>query len=187
VQIAVPFVNDLDDMARVREACDNEREALRLEGLDDSHPIQLGAVIETPAAALLGREILAASDFALVGLDSLAELLLAADAGSRDAEVGSRAIQPHPVVLRAVRKLATLADGLRTELMVYSEKFAKGPWLPLVIGVGVRGIITAPETLRQVHGMLAEMTAADCERFAEAACHANTAKELEGVIPPSLR
>lgn len=187
VQIAVPFVNDLDDMARVREACDNEREALRLEGLDDSHPIQLGAVIETPAAALLGREILAASDFALVGLDSLAELLLAADAGSRDAEVGSRAIQPHPVVLRAVRKLATLADGLRTELMVYSEKFAKGPWLPLVIGVGVRGIITAPETLRHVHGMLAEMTAADCERFAEAACHANTAKELEGVIPPSLR
>jgi hypothetical protein len=35
--------------------------------------------------------------------------------------------------------------------------------------------------------MLAEMTATDCERFAEAACHANTAKELEGVIPPSLR
>ncbi|MCX8229558.1 MAG: PEP-utilizing enzyme [Planctomycetota bacterium] len=179
VRIAIPFVNDTADVRRVREACDNQRETLRLEGLDVSHPVQLGVVIETPSAALLGRELLAEADFALIGLDSLSELLLAADASHRDPEVGLRATKPHPVVLRAVRKLASLANGLNTELSVYGEGLADGgPLLPLLLGVGIRRLIVRPESLREVHARLAELGLDACERQAEAACHASTADEL---------
>ena len=179
VRLAIPFVNDPADVRRVQEACDAQREILRLEGVDVSHPVQLGAIIETPSAALLGRELLAEADFALLSLDSLSELLLAADASHRDPEVGPRATKPHPVVLRAVRKLASLADGLNTELSVYGESLsADGPMLPFLLGVGVRRFVIRPESLREVHAALAELGLEACERQAEAACHASTADEL---------
>ena len=42
VNISVPFVVDLDDLRAVRSAAKQAREELRLEGLEVSHPVQLG-------------------------------------------------------------------------------------------------------------------------------------------------
>ncbi len=187
VRIAAPFLNDPGDLVRIRETLDTVREVLRLDGVDVSQPADLGVVLETPAAALLAREILREADFALLGLDTLAQLLLAADAAHTHEEVARRLRSPHPATLRAVRKLLQIADGLGRELILYGESLRRGPMLPLVVGLGARDFAVPPESLQEVHARLAALDPEECEEVAEDACRAATPEEVLAEMPGSWR
>ncbi len=187
VRIAIPFVTDLGDIRAVRTAVDEAREVMRLEGLDVSHPVRLGLVLETPASLLMGRELLGQVDFALLALDGMAQSLLASDRSNEVSGVGGRLAQPHPVVLRAVRKLVQICDGLGREFGVYGNSVCTIPMLPLLVGLGVRRLAVRTESLAEVHGWLRDIELDTCQRVAEVACHAATSHELLSGLPASWR
>lgn len=186
LELAIPAVVDPSDLLRVREAVDNAREELRLEGVDSQNP-RLGVVFETPASALLGRELLAEADFGLLGLDSFCEYLVAADADSRDPEVRALASEPHPAVLRAIGKLVQLAEGRDRGLTIYGERLAEGVWMPLLIGLGARDFALRPGILREVHGKLGALDLDQCEQVAERAARAKSSDEVAALVPPPWR
>lgn len=185
VSLALPFVVDRDELRRMREAVDSAREELRLEGVDVPAAPRLGAVIETPAAALLGREWLQAVDFAWLGLDVFAEGLLMADRRNSHDEVFKRLRVAHPVVLRAVRKLVDLANSFGKPLGVYGESLVQPGLAALLVGLGVRRFAVRPSILRQAHEHLQRMDSDTCGRIAEQACRTTTARELQEILPPS--
>ena len=187
VRIAIPFVTDLGDIRAVRTAVDEAREVMRLEGLDVSHPVRLGLVLETPASLLMGRELLGQVDFALLALDGMAQSLLASDRSNEVSGVGGCLAQPHPVVLRAVRKLVQICDGLGREFGVYGNSVCTIPMLPLLVGLGVRRLAVRTESLAEVHGWLRDIELDTCQRVAEVACHAATSHELLNGLPASWR
>jgi len=184
-RILVPYVVDRDEISAVRNAATSVREELRLEGLEVGFAPKIGVVFETPAAALLGRDLLQSSDFAMIGLDTLAESLLMSDRRSFEERVVARVRHLHPVVLRAVRKLVQLAEGMECEIGVYGESLVQNGLAQLLVGVQVRRFAVRASILRQAHGMLAHMNVDTCERVAEIACRTNTAKELAACLPPS--
>lgn len=183
--MVVPFVVDRDELNRLRSSMDEAREELRLEGVDVPSAPRLGAVLETPAAALLGREWLQAADFAWIGLDVMAEGLLMADRRNAHDEVFQRLRVPHPVLLRAVRKLVTIANSFDKPIGVYGESLVQPGLAALLIGLGVRRFAVRPSILREAHEHLKRMDPDTCERVAEQACRATTAKELRDSLPPS--
>ena len=184
-RVLVPYVVDREELIAVRDAATQVREELRLEGVDVKHAPAIGVTFETPAAALLAREILQQADFAMIGLDTLAESLMMSDRRSHHGRVQSRVRNPHPVLLRAVRKLTQLADSLDTEIGVYGESLVQNGLAQLLIGVNVRRFAVRASILRQAHGMLSEMDADTCARVAESACRTTTAAELAASLPPS--
>ena len=157
VGVAVPFVNDVGDLRAVRSVADRLREELRLEGADVSQRLKFGVVIETPSASLEGRELLAASDFALIGLDSFAQLLLAADVRCAYQAVRERIQSPHPAVLRAVRKLRRLADGQEVEIGIYGECLSWPGAIELLVGVGLRRFIARSSLLPSLNERLRKL------------------------------
>ena len=185
LRMAVPAVVDPLDLTRVREALDNAREELRLEGMDVSNNPQLGVIFETPASALLGRELMVEADFALLGLDAFCEHLAGSDADSRDPIVRTLATRPHPAVLRAIRKLLQLAEGRDLELTVYGERLAEGAWIPLLTGLGARRFALRPGILREVHGRLGGIDLDLCEGTAERASRSKSAEEVAALLPGS--
>lgn len=187
VQVAIPFVNDVGDLRAVRAVADRVREELRLEGVDVPQRLRLGVVIETPSASLEARELMAVSDFALIGLDSFAQLLLAADVRCAYQAVRERIQSPHPTVLRAIRKLARLADGQELELGVYGECIGWPGALELLLGVGLRRFITRSSLLPAVHERLRSLDPDLCERVAEQAARTLTREELAAALPGSWR
>ena len=171
VFVAAPFINGPDDLSRFRETVDGVREELRLAGVDVSHPVRLGAVIETPASALLGREILRQADFALIGLDALAQYLLAADRNHPRPEVTDGLAGVPMVLLRAIRKLAAVADALDTELAVYGALAMRPEVLELLVGAGVRRLVRPPSSLAEAAGRLHGADLDSLEKQADRVCH----------------
>lgn len=183
VHIAAPFINDPSDLDLIRESIDRVREELRLEGVKVNHPVALGAIVETPSAALLGREIIQAADFIWIGLDTLKQMLMAADRRCEHALVLDLLDGPPPVLLRAVDKLNQIADGTNTPLGVYGEDLAHGPMLPLMVGLGVRRFALRPILLRAAHMRLQALDAAECEDVASDVVRMATRQDVQERIP----
>ena len=75
-RILLPMINDASEIRAVRKIVDEIRRSL---GRSESIPI--GAMIETPAAALCAREIAAEADFLSIGTNDLTQYTLAIDRG----------------------------------------------------------------------------------------------------------
>jgi len=79
VGILFPMITTVDDMREVKRLFENVKEKLRRENKPFSEEIQIGAMIEIPAAAISVGDILAEVDFVNVGTNDLLQYFVAAD------------------------------------------------------------------------------------------------------------
>ena len=139
VRIMFPMIATLAELREARKLLDEERERLGVS------PIEVGIMIEIPAAALMARQFAREVDFFSVGTNDLTQYTLAMDRG-------------HP-------KLAPKIDGLSPavlQLIAMTTRAAKteGKWVgvcggiasdpqavPLLIGLGVAELSVSVPTI----------------------------------------
>ena len=107
VNIAVPFLTDVAELRGVKEALFDVRAELQRAGHRLSENIQLGAIIETPAAALGIESLLGEVEFVSLSYDGLVQYLLATDRENH--ELAGAFEQLHPVVLKVIRDVIDAA------------------------------------------------------------------------------
>ncbi|MDN5559641.1 MAG: phosphoenolpyruvate--protein phosphotransferase, partial [Ruaniaceae bacterium] len=134
-----------------------------------------GVMIETPAAALRARDVLAEVDFGSLGTNDLAQYAMAVD---RTQGALSELLDPwQPGVLTCVAAACegTLEAG--KPLGVCGES-AGDPLMALVlVGLGVTSLSMAPGLLPAVRASLAVHTLEECRAIAAAALAARTAAD----------
>lgn len=79
VAIMLPMITCSDEIARTRRILSEEKNRLRFEEIAFDESITLGIMIETPAAAIMSRELARECDFFSVGTNDLFQYTLAAD------------------------------------------------------------------------------------------------------------
>ncbi len=119
IRIIVPMVTLAEDMVRVRTAYERVGETL---GLSTMPP--LGAMVETPAAALSADELAAVSDSLNVGTNDLTQYTMAA--GRENAFVHRYFKDDHEVIFKLLRLVGREAEkipvGLCGELASHTDK-----------------------------------------------------------------
>jgi phosphocarrier protein FPr/phosphocarrier protein len=141
--------------------------------------IQLGVMIETPAAALLAGQIAQEADFLSIGTNDLTQYTLAADRGN--AAVSARIDAMHPAVLRLVREVgkgaaeagrwAGMCGGLASDPLA----------APILIGLGITELSATPAQVPGVKAAVARFDMAACKALAERACQAQSAAEVRAL------
>lgn len=104
--IMLPMVTNIDEIVRTRRIIAEEKNRLRFEEIDFDDSIGIGIMIETPAAAIMARELAGESDFFSVGTNDLFQYTLAADRQNHHLDYlteGENGIEP---VLRLIRLAA---------------------------------------------------------------------------------
>jgi phosphotransferase system enzyme I (PtsI) len=129
--------------------------------------IEIGVMIETPAAALTADAVLAVCDFASIGTNDLAQYVMAAD---RSLGALSGLQNPwHPAVLELVARVAAAGTRLAKPVGVCGEA-AADPLLALVFaGLGVGSLSMSWSAMDDVRSMLARHSMAACAAAAAAA------------------
>ncbi len=135
--------------------------------------LRAGVMIETPAAALRARDVLAEVDFGSLGTNDLAQYAMAAD---RTQGALSGLLDPwQPAVLDCVRVACEGAGKAGKPLGVCGES-AGDPLMALVlVGLGVTSLSMAPGLLPAVRASIAMHTLDECGRIAQAALAESTA------------
>lgn len=180
VRIAIPFVNDCADLRRVKEILYEERLVLKKSGESFQERIDVGVVIETPAAFFGAEDLARESDFLMLSLDQTVQYLLAAD--RENPALQSKFDVLHPFVLRAVRNLVQAAAAASKSLSVFGVTAVSAPNLPFLLGSGLREFCVAPAHLRDFLSALAEIDVRRARKATESAAAGSCLTEASSFV-----
>jgi phosphocarrier protein FPr/phosphocarrier protein len=158
LRILLPMITDVAEVRTVRDKLD----ALCAE-LGRARP-PLGAMIETPAAALLADAIAAEVDFLSIGTNDLAQYTLAMDRGH--AELAARIDGMHPAVLRLIEATTRGAARQGRPVAVCGGLASDVQAVPVLIGLGVTELSVVPKLIPQSKALIRGLTLDACRALA---------------------
>ena len=133
-------------------------------------PIQLGAMIEIPAAALSLRLFLKYFDFLSIGTNDLIQYTLAIDRA--DESVAHLYDPMHPAVLRLVADTIAAGRAQGKEVCVCGEMAGDVSMTRLLLGLGLRSFSMHPAQILAVKQEILRADAGKLEAWAQGICDA---------------
>lgn len=141
-----------------------------------SRPLPIGAMVETPAAALDLANWLDIADFVALGCNDLMQCLFAAD---RDRPELRDYLDPYaPVLYRLLRQVAEGAKGDLGRVQLCGVLPQLPGVLPILLGLGYRAFSVDPGLIPYLAHGVRETRVADARAMAEAVCAARESRQV---------
>lgn len=102
--IMFPMITSVSEVEKILAMCGEVREQLRAEGVEVSDNVELGIMIETPAAAIISDRLAPMVDFFSVGTNDLTQYTLACD--RQNANIEQFIDTHHEAILRLIEMSA---------------------------------------------------------------------------------
>jgi phosphoenolpyruvate-protein phosphotransferase (PTS system enzyme I) len=185
VRIMLPMVNQISEILQTRELLDQAVAELAAEGNPVDRPYVLGAMVETPAAALAAADLAPYVDFFSIGTNDLVQYTLAIDRGnSRLAHLYNPF---HPAVVRLLDLVARAGREAGVEVSVCGELAASPLGAFLLIGLGVDSLSVGPSSLAEIKKVIRSIHHSRARAAAEAALSAATPEAVVEALVAELR
>ncbi len=148
VRILVPMVATIEEMAGVRYLLDQSARDLRSAGHEIAEHIELGAMIEVPAAAIALPGMIKKLDFIAIGTNDLVQYTLAVD---RNNDHLANLYDPlHPAVLRLLAFVIATARRAGRHVTLCGEMAGDVRYTSLLLALGLTEFSMHPGLLLEV-------------------------------------
>lgn len=148
VRIMFPMVADIKEVIEIKELVEIVKQELKNEKIDFDKNIPIGAMIETPSAALTCDVIINYVDFISIGTNDLIQYTLAVD---RFNENVAELYDPlHLSILRLIKCIVDSAHNKKKPVSVCGEMAADLLFTKFFVGVGVDELSVPPATVLKI-------------------------------------
>ncbi|MDF2963492.1 MAG: phosphoenolpyruvate-protein phosphotransferase [Paenibacillus sp.] len=135
LKIMFPMIAVAEELREAKRLLQEEKARLVQEGIPVSNSIEVGIMIEVPAAALASDFLAKEVDFFSIGTNDLIQYTMAAD---RMNENVSYLYQPcHPSILRLIRMVIQAADKEGKWVGMCGEMAGDETAIPILLGMGL--------------------------------------------------
>ncbi len=177
VRIMFPMISGMEEVRTAKALLEEAKRELIASDTPYDSTIQVGVMIEIPAAVtvadLLAREV----DFFSVGTNDLIQYTLAID---RSNEQLSHMYQPlHPAVLRSLRQIVQAAHEAGIPACLCGEMAGDPLYLPVLLGLGFDELSMGAGSILRVKQILRRCTLERAIRIAEGCFAFSTAAEVD--------
>lgn len=174
-RVLLPMITDTAEIRAVRRMIDEVRRELRCTG-----SIAVGAMIETPAAALLAERVANEVEFLSIGTNDLTQYTLAMDRGH--SELAHRIDGLHPAVLRLIQTTVAAAEKQSRFVAVCGGLASEPAAVPVLLGLGVHELSVVPTLIPQLKSLIRTLTLDACRSLAQRAVALDTAEAVRALV-----
>lgn len=135
LKIMFPMIAVLEELLEAKRLLEEEKQKLMAEGVQLAEHIEIGMMVEIPAAAVAADLFAPEVDFFSIGTNDLIQYTMAAD---RMNETVSYLYQPwHPSLLRLIRFVIQAAEKEGKWVGMCGEMAGDSTAIPLLLGLGL--------------------------------------------------
>ena len=154
ISIMFPMIISVAEVKKIKEIVEEVKAELRTEGAAFREDVELGIMIETPAAVMVSRELAKEVDFFSVGTNDLTQYTLAIDRQNQKLE--DFYDSHHPAVLAMIRMAAESAHAEGKWIGICGELGADVTLTETVLKMGLDELSVAPGMVLKVRQKIRE-------------------------------
>ena len=147
-RILIPMLASFMELRQTLQLIDEAKQSLRADGLKFDQGIEIGGMIEVPAAALSAAFFAEQLDFLSIGTNDLIQYTLAIDRA--DDSVAHLYDPLHPAVLNLIQQTIRAGEKAGKSVAVCGEMAGDPALTRLLLGLGLRAFSMQPASLLQV-------------------------------------
>jgi len=180
LRVMFPMVSTLEEVEQAITAVEQAGQNVRERGIRCPERLEIGIMVETPAAALIADRLASRVDFFSIGTNDLTQYTLAA-------ERGNPALAPlndplHPAVLRLIRMVVDAAEAAGRWVGVCGDAAGDQVAIPILVGLGVTELSMAAPLIPAAKLLVRTLDYKDARAIAERALTLSTAAEVRGLV-----
>ena len=185
-KVLYPMVSDVTEIIQANELLQKAKDLLNQEKIPFDENIKIGAMIETPAAAICIDHILEEVDFISIGTNDLIQYVLAID---RINENIAHLYQPfHPSVLRSLKKILEAASKANKKVSICGELGGDPMATMLLLGLGdLADLSMEPHSIPKVKKIIRLIRIQEARQMANHVLNLSSVEEISRFITNEMR
>ena len=186
IKVLYPMVSDVTEIVQANELLQKAKDLLNQEKISFDENIKIGAMIETPAAAICIDHILEEVDFISIGTNDLIQYVLAID---RINENIAHLYQPfHPSVLRSLKQIFEAASKVDKQVSICGELGGDPMATMLLLGLGDLGDLSMePHSIPKVKKIIRLIRIEEARQMADHVLNLSSVEEISRFIANEMR
>ncbi|USG64212.1 phosphoenolpyruvate--protein phosphotransferase [Brevibacillus ruminantium] len=180
VKLMYPMIATLEEWRAANRFLAEAKSTLTRAGIPFDPAIQVGLMIEVPAAALVSDLFAREADFLSIGTNDLIQYTLACD---RMNEQISGLYQPfHPAVLRLIQLVIEAAHRHDRRVSMCGEMAADPLAIPLLVGMGLDGFSMNASSVLAARELINQLSFNEMKDLAEAALQLEGQEQVKALL-----
>ncbi|MBD5431384.1 phosphoenolpyruvate--protein phosphotransferase [Lactobacillus agrestimuris] len=179
--IMFPMIGTLGELRKAKSILNDEKAKLIDKGVKVGDDLQVGMMIEVPAAAVLADQFAKEVDFFSIGTNDLIQYTLAADRGNDSL---SYLYQPYnPSVLRLIKHTIDGAHENGIWVGMCGEAAGDSTMFPILLSMGLDEYSMSATSILRIRSLMKKLNTEDLKELANQACFVSeTAEDNEKLV-----
>lgn len=180
IKIMVPLVTGVDELRQVKAMIKDIMAELDKEGVAYNKNIEVGVMMETPAACMMADALAKEAAFFSIGTNDLTGYTMAVDRGN--AKVAYLYSTYKPAVLRAIKRI--IECGKKEGIMVgmCGEAAADSKLIPLLLAFGLDEFSVSATSVLKTRKTISDCTMDECKALADKVMECVTEEEVLEIL-----
>ena len=184
--IMFPMIGTLAELREAKQILAEEKDKLVKEGVKIGDDLQVGMMIEVPAAAVLADQFAKEVDFFSIGTNDLIQYTMAADRGNDNV---SYLYQPYnPSVLRLIKHTIDGAHENGIWCGMCGEAAGDDIMFPILLSLGLDEYSMSATSILRIRSLMKKINTDDIKELANKACFVSeTADENKKLVEETMK
>ncbi|KPV43744.1 phosphoenolpyruvate--protein phosphotransferase [Alicyclobacillus ferrooxydans] len=180
VKVMYPMIATRDEVVAANEVLEAAKQELRSEGIPFDEDMEVGIMVEIPAAAIAADQLAEVVDFFSIGTNDLIQYTMACD---RMNEKVSYLYQPyHPSILRLVKMVIDAAHQHGKWAGMCGEMAGDLNIVPVLVGLGIDELSMSPPSILPVREQIRQSRFEDLQELAAEALRQSTSDAVKNLV-----
>ncbi|HEU5393759.1 MAG TPA: putative PEP-binding protein, partial [Candidatus Methylomirabilis sp.] len=180
LKVMFPLISGVAELREARGHLEAVQRELKGAGVAFDPHLEVGVMIETPAAAVIADLLAREADFLSLGTNDLIQYTLAIE---RDNEQVASLYEPlHPAILRLVRNTIAAAHTAGIWVAMCGEVAGDPLYTAVLVGLGIDELSMTPAAVPLIKRIIRTLSRGEALQVVHQLGSCSTAREVEGLL-----